>query len=377
MYLNFCRSCFAKLPIKPLAIYRNGAIPAQSFTKKPFFGISEDLRIYQCEMCGLIQHNSSPVSYYKNVIRTVAFSPEMRKFRLKQFSGWIKKNNLYSKKLIEIGSGKGEYLELFNSLGVGHTYGLENSKKNINQKINSNLNIIQGHIESVSKSKLGVFDAFCCFSYMEHWPNLKKSFQNLKRLLKKDAIGIIEVPNFDMIQEKSIYTEFTIDHIFYFTKDTLKSLLELYGFNVLSIKSIWYDYILSAEVKVRQQVDFSAFDKNFVQINDQINSLISKYNKNEVVVWGAGHQSLSVISMSNIIKKINCIVDSALFKQNKFIYGTKLKVRDPAIIKIIKPKLILVIAAGFSNEVVKIIKSRFPEIQNIYVLEEDKIVQKK
>ena len=35
------------------------------------------------------------------------------------------------------------------------------------------------------------------------------------------SFGIIEVPNFDMILKKKLYTEFIRDHIYYFTKEIL------------------------------------------------------------------------------------------------------------------------------------------------------------
>ena len=66
-----------------------------------------NLEIYQCTKCGLVQHNLDPVSYYKEVIRAVAFSPEMGKFRLAQLGSWVFKNNLQNKKILEVGCGKG------------------------------------------------------------------------------------------------------------------------------------------------------------------------------------------------------------------------------------------------------------------------------
>lgn len=56
-----------------------------------------DLNVYQCAACGLVQLNSHPVHYYRDVIRAAAFSEEMRKFRLDQFAGFIKQHNLVQK----------------------------------------------------------------------------------------------------------------------------------------------------------------------------------------------------------------------------------------------------------------------------------------
>ena len=74
-----------------------------------------NLNISQCSKCGVVQTTNRPVNYYREVIRASSFSPEMITFRIAQFKHIIKKYNLHRKKIIEIGSGHGEYLSLLNN----------------------------------------------------------------------------------------------------------------------------------------------------------------------------------------------------------------------------------------------------------------------
>ena len=91
------------------------------------------------------------------------------------------------------------------------------------------------------------------------------------------------------------------------------------------------------------------------------------------MIWGAGHQALTVISLSNIKKKISYIVDSATFKQNKYTPESHLLINKPDFMLKDKPESIIVMAAGFSDEIVKIINTKYPFIQNIAVLREDNL----
>lgn len=372
----FCRICGARqLDYKPLISLKNGNIPAQGFFKTKIPKKLTNLEIFQCNYCDVIQHPHEPVSYFKDVIRATSFSDEMKKFRSQQLALWVKKYNLNSKKILEIGSGKGEFLSIINSIGNFQIFGIENSKKSRISNFDDGFVCFNGYLGNLNSNFLSKykrnFDAFMCFSFMEHWPNPKKSFQQLNYILNDESVGLIEVPNFDLIYKKSIYTEFSIDHIFYFTKKTLKKTLELFGFEVLKINTIWHNYILSAEVKKRKPLSFKSFNENFYSINNELNKVLKKYSIDDTVVWGAGHQSLSVISQSRAFKFINCIVDSAIFKQNLYVFGINIMVKAPSFIKENNISTVVIIAAGYSDEIAKILIQDYKSVKNIYILREN------
>ena len=75
----------------------------------------ENLTLVQCEKCGLVQFTCKPVSYYKNVIRAGGSTSTMKELRLKQYAELIDMFNLKGKKIIEIGSGRGEFLQFLDS----------------------------------------------------------------------------------------------------------------------------------------------------------------------------------------------------------------------------------------------------------------------
>lgn len=372
----FCRICGSEqIDYYPLMNLCNGDIPAQGFFNSKTSKKLSNLEIFQCNCCGVVQHTSKPVSYYKSVIRATSFSSEMKEFRTQQLGLWNKKYNLHNKTILEIGSGKGEFLKIMNNIGDFQLMGIENSKTSQKSIVDDGLRCLNGYLGTMSEKFLNKyknnFDAFMCFSFMEHWPNPKNTFQQLNYILKNGAVGLIEVPNFDLIYKKSIYTEFTIDHIFYFTKKTLKQTLELFGFDLIKINTIWYGYILSAEVRKRKPLCFKSFNNNFNSINDNLINTIKQFDSHKTVVWGAGHQSLSVISQSGAFKFINFVVDSATFKQDRYIYGINLMVKEPNSIRENDISTVFVIAAGYSDEISKILIKDFKCVKNIYILRED------
>ena len=370
-----CRSCKSQLFEPPLLSYKNSPISAQDFHMNPDQKNNNvSLDIYQCKKCNLVQHILDPVPYYKEVIRAVSVSKEMENFRIQQFKEWVELNKLTNKKYIEIGCGAGDYLEIIRKIGIKKVFGLEYSDKNLALCKTKSLEVIKGYLDGdlvIQDQQQNGYDAFGIFSFMEHWPNPSEALSILWDLLAEEAYGIIEVPNFEMIQKKGLYSEFITDHIFYFDKSSLSQLLQSNGFEIISIKSIWHDYILSVEVKKRTRLPVSNFKDSFNSLNDELTSYIRNFDNKNIVIWGAGHQSLAIISLSGIEKYISFIVDSAAFKQNKYTSGTNIKIESPEQLKTNKPDAVIIIAAGYSDEVRKIIFNKYSFIKNIAIVREN------
>jgi SAM-dependent methyltransferase len=335
---------------------------------------SVNLEIFQCVYCGLVQHNLAPVPYYKEVIRAVAFSSEMGEFRIEQLRNWVKENNLENKKILEVGCGRGEYIDLLISAGATKVSGIEYAQQSVVTAREKCPQIYQGYLDLDFELPGDFdFDAFTIFSFLEHWPNPNQGLRLIHSVLNEGGVGLVEVPNFELILNKGLYSEFTTDHIFYFDRKSFTFLLEKNGFEVISIESVWYGYILSAKVRKRPLLDVKNFLNIQSRIKSQLTEFISQHGAGEVAIWGAGHQALAVIAMAKVANQVKYIVDSAPFKQGKFTPATHLPIVSPEHLNAKPPKAIIVMAAGYSNEVVRILLSNYPHIKHIAVLREDQL----
>ena len=203
---------------------------------------------------------------------------------------------------------------------------------------------------------------------LEHLPNINSTLKGIYNNLSENAIGIIEVPNFDMILKNNLFSEFTRDHLFYFTKETLKTTLELNGYEVLECSVIWHDYIISAIIRKREKMSLNHFYEQKDKIKKEIQEYINQFGDKNVAVWGAGHQALAIISMAEIKNKIKYVIDSADFKQNKYTPATHIPIVSPETIDSNPIDAIIIIAGSYSDEVCKIIKEKYGDKINISIL---------
>ncbi len=360
-----CRVCSSSFYDESLLIYSNMPASAQGFLEytELDFDIPITLDIVQCSMCGLVQLKNPPVSYYKEVIRATSFSQEMGSFRAEQFSVWVEKYNLKNKKILEIGCGKGEFLEILSQENV-QASGVEYSKKSINICKEKKLTVTQGFFgDKDLKLPDNSYDGFICLSFLEHWPCPNETLSSLRGSLSDEAVGIIEVPNFDMILDSGLYSEFISDHLTYFTKETFCFMLQINGFEVLECEPIWHNYILSAKVRKRPKVSLNFFEDFRIKVKKDLNGFINQFPYKKVAVWGAGHQALTVISLSGIEDKIRYIVDSATFKQNKYAPASHVKIVPEVRLKDDLIEAVIIMAGSYSDEILRIMRSKYPDIK--------------
>jgi 2-polyprenyl-3-methyl-5-hydroxy-6-metoxy-1,4-benzoquinol methylase len=368
--VNKCRVCGQNYFDESLLRYENMPAAAQYLPNSESLGSDKgvNLEVCQCSGCGLVQLSNNPVPYYREVIRATAFSEEMRDFRLGQFGSLIQKFALKGKKIIEIGCGRGEYLSLMQQCGAD-VYGLEHSEESVAQCRKDRLKVSKGFVESGAyRLDDAPFDAFYLLNYLEHLPDPNAVLRGIYNNVTDDAVGLFEVPNFDMMLRNKLFSEFVGDHLSYFTRETLNTTLRLNGFEIIECNEVWYDYIISAIVKKRAKLNLLHLNECQVQLKSEIQEYVARFKDKRVAIWGAGHQAFAVISLTDLSDKIRFVVDSAVFKQGRFTPVTHIPIVSPDTLKSDAVDAVIVIAAGYSNEVATILRQRYDNKMHISIL---------
>lgn len=362
-----CRLCGGFLPQRPLLEYSDMPASAQGFLAREELDGDQGraLSVYQCPWCGLAQISGKPVPYYRQVIRASGVSEEMREFRREQFGEWVMRFGLEGKRVLEVGCGHGEYLEIMAEQPVA-AYGMEYGKDAASFAKSRGYAVFRGYPDEWGgESPKEPFDGFFCLNFLEHSPDPGRFLRGIHGHLAESAAGLVEVPNFDMILRKKLFSEFISDHLLYFTADTLRRALESNGFEVLGITEIWHDYILSAVVRKRESLSMAPLVEQKGRIEEQLRQYAYpiRAKGGKLAVWGAGHQALAILAMTGIYEEVSCVIDSAPFKQGRYTPSTHLMVCAPQVLDSGEISDVLVIAGGFSDEVAGILRRDYPHVR--------------
>jgi SAM-dependent methyltransferase len=374
-----CRLCGSQLdPGEGLTIPGFPSV-VQYFPKVASDSLEHKTTLYlkRCGYCNLAQLANDPVWYYREVIRSSSVSEDMRIFRIRQFEKFSKDFNLAGKKILEVGCGNGENLEILQDLQFD-AYGVEFSSAAVENCLAKGLKVEELFVTSDSTVKHAPFDAFYSFNVLEHLPDPKGWLKTIHDSLAENAFGIIEVPNFELIESNGLITEFMTDHLMYFTEETLERILEISGFKVLRIETQFSGYVISAVVTKLDNSGFQSYLDYQDLALESFNHLKSKMKKNELAIWGAGHQSLAYINLFKLDEIGKFVIDSAPFKQGNFVPGTELPIVSPtALIEDEEIKNVLVIAAGYNDEIVKwIVGAGIKRLKGIYSIEHGIITER-
>jgi hypothetical protein len=241
-------------------------------------------------------------------------------------------------------------------------FGLEHLESSVVTAKERGLSVFEGFIENAEYKVPGApYDGFYIMNFLEHIPEPKEFLKGIAANLSGGAWGLVEVPNGDFIIGQQVFSEFMTDHLSYFTKESLTQILNISGFEVEKCEVIWNDYIISAVVRKRSRMNSDFLRKNQETLVQSINEYLDNMRKagKKVAVWGAGHQALAVMALAQLQGKVECVIDSADFKQGRYTPATHIPVCSPKKIAELGIDAILVIAGSYTDEVCRLIEESY------------------
>lgn len=326
-----------------------------------------------CEDCGLVQLKNDAVYYYRDVIRAGGYSTTMEALRKIQYKHFIEFASLEGKKIIEVGCGRGEFLGMLSDFPV-EGYGTEHKKDLVEIAKEAGLRVDEDFPESEDHIfKNGPFDAFMSFNFLEHQPHPRTYLKAIYNNLCDEGYGLITVPSFEYIMEQNSFYEIIPDHIAYYSFESLTHLLNICGFEVLEKEMVNRDTI-SMIVKKRKLPDICGIISKKNDIATEVVETVKKYAKaGKIAIWGASHQGFTLCATTGIADYVDCIIDSAPFKQGKYAPASHIPIISPDEARKRKLEAIIIVAPGYTNEIANIIKTTFENGIDIYTLMTDRL----
>jgi len=376
----FCRICDSR-NLSKLVTLNNVPKAAQYFVNSLDEKSTDeiDLTILQCTNCGHVQTKNKPVDYYKDVITASSLSSSLANERINYLQKIIQDKKITNPKILEIGSHIGNMVKFISENIECEIIGIENSSKSVNESKKLGIEVKKGYIcEDTKELENKKFNIVVCYNFLEHMPKPSEFLNKLKLFLEDEAYIYMTVPSLNFIKTTSCVHEFISDHLSYFTSDSLSNLFLINGFKVIECKSIHNKNDLEIYAKFSKPKKFTLDINKYHLLKEKLNNILNKYNSesSNIVIWGAGHRSLTLISQINY-KNIDYIIDSAKFKQEKYTPVSRIKIVSPNILYSIENiTLILNLPGIYGDEVINSLdKKLIKNINNIYNIKENNIIK--
>ena len=375
------------------------------------------LTLCQCPSCGLVQFDTEPVDYYRDVIRAGGGTRTMTRLRHEEYARLLtamQEHHIHGRRIVEVGCGRGEFLRMWQNLAEDpegaaalardqacdplsgqpnaaplHLVGLEHKPSLVeeaNAVADKKYRVYEGFATGDVRYPEGPFDAFVQFNFLEHQPDPCDMLRNIGRNLKPQALGLITVPSFEYILRYNGYYELLRDHIANYTEFTLQKLLQDCGFELLSMDLVNRDTIEAIVRKADPDelselhysgrlIDVSALRDSYDRLSVSVNAHIDHLSESRrtMAIWGASHQGFTLAATTKLGGRVEYIIDSAPFKQGRFSPASHIPIVAPDYAVAHPVDEILIVAPGYTDEIAGIIRERFDENVRILVLRTDRI----
>ena len=379
------------------------------------------LTLCQSPSCGLVQFDTEPVDYYRDVIRAGGGTRTMTRLRHEEYARLLtamQEHHIHGRRIVEVGCGRGEFLRMWQNLAEDpegaaalardqardplsgqpnaaplHLVGLEHKPSLVeeaNAVADKKYRVYEGFATGDVRYPEGPFDAFVQFNFLEHQPDPCDMLRNIGRNLKPQALGLITVPSFEYILRYNGYYELLRDHIANYTEFTLQKLLQDCGFELLSMDLVNRDTIEAIVRKADPDelselhysgrlIDVSALRDSYDRLSASVNAHIDHLSESHrtMAIWGASHQGFTLAATTKLSGRVEYIIDSAPFKQGRFSPASHIPIVAPDYAVAHPVDEILIVAPGYTDEIAGIIRERFDENVRILVLRTDRIEEYK
>jgi hypothetical protein len=298
---------------QPLPIFQNKVFDSMEEAKK----MSKlAVKLIQCLDTGFVfngDFNMDILEYdekYQNEQSNSAFFQQ----HLEMVYDLLKSKGLLDGKVLEIGSGKGYFMDLLLARGIDIT-GIDPTYEG-----DSELVIKDYYSEKYEYLKA---DLIILRHTLEHIPQPLDFLQMIARSNNFKGYIYIEIPTFDWIVKNNAVEDIFYEHCNYFEPLTFRPLFE-----DVEIKYLFdgqYLGIIANLSSIREQINpvekILDFDLKFEDKIIKYKDLLMKHNN--LAIWGAGAKGSSFLNLVDPnMEYVKCVVDINPKKQGKYIGGT-------------------------------------------------------
>jgi 2-polyprenyl-3-methyl-5-hydroxy-6-metoxy-1,4-benzoquinol methylase len=330
------------------------------------------LDLVYCRNCNHVFNKAfdpSLMEYTQSYENSLHFSPKFQEYADSLTAHLVSRYNLYSKTIIDIGCGKGDFLKQICELGKNKGYGFDPSyepEEGSEDKTDVTF-VLDFYSDKYADYKA---DLITCRHVLEHIQYPVEFIKNVRKSIGDNKSAVFfEVPNVNYTIEDFGIWDLIYEHCSYFSRDSLSYLFSSSGFGIEKIDKYFKGQFLGIEtypvnngnnnfeVSESNKKSFSELADQFsekfkVKLNEWSNiiSKLSAENK-KIVIWGGGSKGVTFMNMLGDKNPIEYVIDINPRKEGMFAAGTGQKYVMPQFLNSYKPDVVIIMNSIYETEI--------------------------
>jgi ubiquinone/menaquinone biosynthesis C-methylase UbiE len=287
---------------------------------------------------------------------------EMAETISKEFG--VKKGDI----VVDVGSNDGTLLKAFKTVSGAEILGVEPSNNIFKIALKNKIPTLNQFFDESAVKKIlkkGKVKVITATNVFNHLTSIQAFMKEVKKILRPDAVLVIEVPYFLDLLQKGAFDTIYLEHISYFNVKSFEVFFKKYGFSILKLEKNEYQggsirvyigkgkptpdvkkygkdevsygvYMLSTYVDFMKRIEDFRFT-----LCEQIYEAKAKHKK--IIAIGAATKGNTLLNYCKIDRMlIDFVTDSSALKIGKYMPGSLIPIKnDTDITKEIEYALIL------------------------------------
>jgi len=310
------------------------------------------------------------MGYAEGYENSLHFSPRFQQYALSKAGELVERYNLHQKDILEIGSGRGDFLKMLVELGNNRGIGFDPSYAGPPPG-----EMVEGitFIQDYYSDKYTNYPADFVLSrhVLEHIPEPGGFLSMLRQVIgeRQQIVVFFEVPNgLYTLHEMGIW-DVIYEHYSYFNTLSLTEAFRKNGFKVLRTAEAFENQYLTIEAGPATAVDsIGGPDPAALQVilagaqrfaekhrekvstwRNQLNKL--RQNQHKAVIWGAGSKGITFLNTFDAQDVIEYVVDINPRKEGKFVSGGGQTIVPPDFLQHYQPEVVIIMNPNYKEEI--------------------------
>ena len=331
-----------------------------------------DLALSFCRACGHIfntRFDPDLLAYSNTYENSLHFSARFQEYAHDLAQGLVQRHALRGKQIVEIGSGKGDFLNMLCELGDNQGVGFDPSYDGQDSPF-ERIQFVQSYFNE--EHIVEEADLICSRHTLEHIPHPAGFARMLRRAARQgDTTVFLEVPNARYTLDELAIWDLIYEHCSYFSAPSLARLLTTAGFDVCRIEETYGGQFLTIEASPAVSSPGAVLTELSIpapaSIEKSATGFASRFTKKmhiwqarladlrasgkKAVLWGAGSKGISFLNFLKVGDEIEYVVDINPRKRGRFISGAGQQIVPPEFLKEYQPDVVIIMNPIYNDEI--------------------------
>jgi SAM-dependent methyltransferase len=310
MALDSCLACGKGLkpvvdlgdsPVLTGALFNDSSSARQAVSGRLNLGI--------CRDCGHVQNvafDPERVQYDVTYDNSLHFSPTFQRYADELAAGLVIRYGIRGKRIVEVGSGKGDFLQSICALGGNTGIGYDPTVEPDTEI--PNVQLVQDYFRP--GHDVEPYDLLVCRHVLEHLDDPAGLLRALSAAARPDALHYFEVPAAEFNFGPDGLWDCIYPHVSYFSQTSLATLIGRCGFEIISIRRAFHGQFLAVEARVGNTLASTETSPEahlalFSHFVERYRASVARWRAHAVraqdrgetlVVWGAGSKGVNFLN---------------------------------------------------------------------------------